>query len=174
MHKKSIKPQLLLPALLFLASCGGQKAETPETVQTEPEQGEVRGLPSYTYTDSLTLGSHKVVCTITCQADEELPLVVDEDGTKYADNRFGLVIKRDAQELFSRSFSKADFHSLLTADFRKYGILDGMRFHHAEDGKLYFNTCVSYPESDMSCPFFLIVGPDGSYSITPDTTPDYE
>ncbi|MBR4516678.1 MAG: DUF4738 domain-containing protein, partial [Bacteroidaceae bacterium] len=53
-----------------------------------------------------------------------------------------------------------------------YGIMDGMSFNHAEEGKLYFNACVSFPESDMSCPFILTIGPDGSYTITPDTSFD--
>ena len=58
--------------------------------------------------------------------------------------------------------------------FKKYGIIDGMRFNRAEEGKLYFNTCVSYPESDMSRPFILNIGPDGSYMILPDDDLDEE
>ena len=100
--------------------------------------------------------------------------MVDEDGVKYKDNRFQLKITKDGRQLFSRSFTKADFKSQLSDEFRKYGIMDGLRFNHAEDGKLYFNTCVSFPESDMFCPFLLIIGPDGSYRIEPDTTVEDE
>ena len=79
---------------------------------------------------------------------------------------------KDGGKLFDRSFTKADFKSMLSEEFQQYGIMDGLRFNCAEDGKLLFNTCVSYPDSDMSCPFFLVIGPDGSYVITPDNTID--
>jgi len=158
--------------LVFLASCGPQKIEQEGSDQTDQDNDGVWELPNYTYPDSLMQGSHKVVFTITSQPDEELPEVVDEDGVKYRDNRFNLLIVKDGRTLFEHSFTKADFKSKLSEDFQKYGIMDGLRYNHAEEGKLYFNTCVSFPESDMSCPFLLIIGPDGSYRLEPDTTFD--
>lgn len=156
--------------LVFLASCGPQKIEQEGSDQTDQDNDGVWELPNYAYTDSLMQGSHKVVYTITSQPDEQLPEVVDEDGVKFKDNRFQLLIMKDGKQLFNRSFTKADFKSQLSEDFQKFGIMDGLRFNHAEEGKLYFNTCVSFPDSDMSCPFLLTIGPDGSYTITPDTT----
>ena len=158
--------------LVFLASCGPQKIEQEGSDQTDQDNDGVWELPNYAYTDSLMQGSHKVVFTITSQPDEELPEVVDEDGVKYRDNRFNLLIVKDGRTLFEHSFTKADFKSKLSEDFQKYGIMDGMSFNHAKEGKLYFNACVSFPESDMSCPFILTIGPDGSYTITPDTSFD--
>ncbi len=157
-------------SLILFASCGPQKAETDGQKQAEQTENEVRSLPDYAYTDSLMQGSHKVVYAITSGADSTLQIVQDDDGTKYADNRFRLVVTKDGKQLFDRSFTKGDFKSQLPEDFQKYGIMDGMRFHHAEEGKLYFSTCVSFPDSDMSCPFILTIGPDGSYTITPDTS----
>ena len=158
--------------LVFLASCGPQKIEQEGSDQTDQDNDGVWELPNYAYTDSLMQGSHKVVFIFSIQPDEELPEVVDEDGVKYRDNRFNLLIVKDGRTLFERSFTKADFKSQLKEDFQKYGIMDGMSFNHAEEGKLYFNACVSFPESDMSCPFILTIGPDGSYTITPDTSFD--
>ena len=168
--KKSSLIILFSYALIFFTSCGPQKVEKQETDQTEQTGDGIRRLPNYAYTDSLMQGSHKVVFTITSQPDEELPEVVDEDGVKYRDNRFNLLIVKDGRTLFEHSFTKADFKSQLPEEFQKFGIMDGLRFNHAEEGKLYFNTCVSFPDSDMSCPFLLTIGPDGSYTITPDTT----
>ena len=168
--KKSSLIILFSYSLIFFTSCGPQKVEKQETDQTEQTDDGIRRLPDYAYTDSLMQGSHKVVYTITSQPDEQLPEVVDEDGVKFKDNRFQLLIMKDGKQLFNRSFTKADFKSQLSEDFQKFGIMDGLRFNHAEEGKLYFNTCVSFPDSDMSCPFLLTIGPDGSYTITPDTT----
>ena len=119
-------------------------------------------------------GSHKVVYRIERECAEDLPIVEDEYGVKYKDNRYALDIRKDGNKLFSKKFTKADFNSKLSEDFKKYGIIDGMRFNRAKEGKLYFNTCVSYPESDMTCPFLLVIGPDGSYSIEHDTTVEDE
>ena len=137
--------------LVFLASCNPQKTEQRGSDQTDQDNDGVWELPNYTYTDSLMQGSHKVVFTITSHQ---------------------LLIMKDGKQLFNRSFTKADFKSQLPGDFQKYGLMDGLRFNHAEEGKLYFNTCVSFPDSDMSCPFFLIIGPDGSYRIEPNNTLD--
>lgn len=165
---------LLFSSLIFLSSCTQQKTERQETNLTEQPADETHNLPEYAYTDTLMQDSHKVIYTITRQPDDELPTVVDEDGMKYKDNRYNLLIVKDGKTLFNRNFTKADFKSLLSSNFQKYGIMDGLRFNHSEKGKLYFNTCVSYPDSDMSCPFILTIGPDGSYNITPDTTIDDE
>lgn len=170
MKKTSFLILLLSNSLLFFVSCSPHKANKQASDQTERSVNEVRSLPDYAYTDSLMQGSHKVVYAITSGADSTLQIVQDEDGTKYADNRFQLLVTKDGKTLFSRSFTKADFKTHLPQDFKKYGIMDGMRFHHAEEGKLYFSTCVSFPDSDMSCPFILTIGPDGSYSIAPDTS----
>ena len=169
------KPSLIILfsySLIFFTSCNPQKTEQRGSDQTDQDNDGVWELPNYTYTDSLMQGSHKVVFTITSQPDEQLPEVVDEDGVKFKDNRFQLLIMKDGKQLFNRSFTKADFKSQLPGDFQKYGLMDGLRFNHAEEGKLYFNTCVSFPDSDMSCPFFLIIGPDGSYRIEPNNTLD--
>lgn len=171
--KKSFHILLFSNFLVFLFSCTPQqKTETQNVVQTEETIEEVRSLPDYAYTDSLKQGNHNIVYSITSSADDELPEVIDEDGTKYKDNRYNLVITKDGQTLFNRSFTKADFKSQLSKEFQRYGIMDGLRFNQAEEGKLYFNTCISYPESDMFCPFILTIGPDGSYTITPDTSAD--
>ena len=170
--KKSSLIILFSYSLIFFTSCGPQKIEQEGSDQTDQDNDGVWELPNYTYTDSLMQGSHKVVYTITSEGVDDLPIVVDEDGVKYKDNRWQLVITKDGSQLFNRSFTKADFKSKLSEDFQKYGIMDGLRYNHAEEGKLYFNTCVSFPESDMSCPFLLIIGPDGSYRLEPDTTFD--
>lgn len=161
---------LALFLLTSCSSCNKETKQTDETILTEQTDDGINRLPEYEYTETVMQGSHKVVYTITSRPDDELPTVVDEDGAKYKDNIYKLVIVKDGQPFFSRNFTKADFKSQLSSNFQKYGIMDGMRFNRAEEGKLYFNCCVSYPESDMSCPFILTIGPDGSYAIAPDNT----
>ncbi len=161
---------IIAGAITLLAACKKQKQQeaTQETVVNVQE--EVRSLMAYEQIDSLVLGNHKIIYTIISEPDDSLPLITDEDGVQYKDNCICLEIVKDGNTLFCRYFTKADFNASLSADFRKHGIMDGLRFSHIDDGKYYFNACVSLPDSDMSCPFLLIVGPDGSYAITPDTS----
>lgn len=168
--KKAILTFLFSSTLITLSSCTQQNTKTEATVQTEQTIDEVHSLPAYSYVDSLMQGSHKVVYHIERECAEDLPIVEDEEGIKYKDNRYTLNITKDGTKLFSKQFTKADFKSKLSENFQDLGIMDGMRFNRAEEGKLYFNTCISYPESDMTCPFLLIIGPDGSYAIEDDTT----
>lgn len=168
-----LKPYLIFfSSCLLMASCTPQKSDEQTTTSTEQADDGIRRLPDYAYRDSLMQGSHKVVYSIESTNADDLPVVVDEDGAKYSDKRFTLDITKDGKQLFHNKFTKADFKSQLPDEFKKLGIMDGIRFHHAQEGKLYFNTCVSFPESDMSCPFLLIIGPDGSYRIEPDTSLD--
>ena len=57
---------------------------------------------------------------------------------------------------------------MLDEDFLKQSILDGCRFMQVHEGMVSFSLAVSYPESDMSRPFILNIGPDGSYMIVKD------
>ena len=56
----------------------------------------------------------------------------------------------------------------------KNGILDGFRFNRVDNGKLVFSLCVSYPDSDLSAPFLLTIGPDGSSTIVEDEFMDVD
>lgn len=169
--------KLLYLSIVALAFCAcndksGQK-EGQSTANTERQASEHR-MKDYDLTDSVTLGSHLYVYTIHRQADDSLKVVVDENGDKFVDNYYDLTIVRDGANFFRRRFTKLSFGSQLDESFRKNGILDGFRYMSAKEGKLTFGVCVSYPESDMSEPFLLTVGPDGSFTLEPDMAPDIE
>lgn len=165
---------ICLFALAFCA-CNDKKGQTDEQGYATAEQqaGEHR-MKDYNLTDSVALGSHLYVYTIHREADDSLTAVVDENGDKFVDNYYDLTILKDGRDFFCRRFTKSSFASQLDDSFRKNGILDGFRFMTAKEGMLIFGVCVSYPESDMSTPFLLTIGLDGSFTLEPDTTPDIE
>ena len=163
---------LLVP---FMCSCDFKKGQTDGQVLATAEQqvGEHR-MKDYNLKDSITLGSHLFVYSIHREADDSLKVVVDENGDKFVDNYYDLTILKDGKDFFRHRFTKLSFASQLDESFRKNGILDGFRFISAKEGKLTFGICVSFPESDMSEPFVLTIGPDGSFTLEPDTAPDIE
>lgn len=163
---------LLIPVFCSCIDNKGQKDDQSSTV-TE-KLASVHRMKDYDLTDSVRMGNHLFVYTIHREADDSLKAVVDENGDKYLDNYYDLTILRDGAKIFSHRFTKFSFGSQLDDSFRKNGILDGFRFMLAKEGKLTFGVCVSFPESDMSEPFVLIIGPDGSFTLEPDTAPDIE
>ena len=169
--------KLLYICLLVSAFCScDYKADQKEgqRAANEEQQASVHRMKDYDLRDSVTLGSHLFVYTIHREADDSLKVVVDENGDKFVDNYYDLKILKDGTDFFRRRFTKLSFGSQLDESFRKNGILDGFRFMSAKEGKLTFGVCVSFPESDMSTPFVLTIGPDGSFTLEPDTAPDIE
>lgn len=169
--------KILYLCLLFpvFCSCGDNKDQKDgQNTLTTEQQASVHRMKDYDLTDSVTMGNHLFVYTIHREADDSLKAVVDENGDKYVDNYYDLTILRDGTSFFRRRFNKLSFGNQLDESFRKNGILDGFRYMSAKEGMLTFGVCVSFPESDMSEPFVLTVGPDGSFTLEPDTTPDIE
>jgi hypothetical protein len=163
---------LLIPVI---CSCYNNKGQNEGQVLSATEQQTVEHrMKDYDLTDSVTMGTHLYVYTIHREADDSLKVVVDENGDKFVDNYYDLTILRDGKSFFSHRFTKVSFGSQLDGSFRKNGILDGFRYMSAKEGKLTFGVCVSYPESDMSEPFVLTIGPDASFTLEPDTAPDIE
>ena len=166
-----------LLAVLCVVSCQKKHAAGDDAVYSpyeETQTDQIHRMTDYDLQDTTRVGSHIYQYTIHREADDSLGIIEDDMGSKYADNFYTLNILRDGSAFFSKRFTKGTFLSQLTTDFRKYGLLDGFRFSHSQDAKLYFSVCVSYPDSDMSSPFFLIIGPDGSFAIERDNTGDME
>lgn len=164
---------LLMAALVLMSGCRrGEKNSQVQIVRTQNVVPQLHRSPTYDYTDSLSVGSRRWRYSIHREACDSLNVVTDEEGNRYVDNFYQLTVTKDGRPFFAQRFTKESFASRLTADFRKYGILDGCRFSRYEDGKLFFSLCVSYPESDMSSPFILAIGPDGSHTIEADNMLD--
>ena len=163
---------ILLLAATLLTACGRDGRKDVQILQTQTAAPTLHRMSDYHVTDTLRVGSRVYLATLHREAKDSLGIVEDENGERYVDNFYRLTILRDEATFFDRRFTKKDFASLLNADFRRNGILDGFRFRNSQDGKLFFSVCVSYPESDMTTPFVLAIGPDGSYTIEADNALD--
>ncbi len=166
-----MKKQLisLLMFSLVLCACNKKTQSTESATTNEKPKTEAENilhrLPTLHVEDTVKSGSNVYALMINREACDSLGIVTDEMGYRFADNLLKISVKKNGSVLFARTFKKKDFMHLLDAEFAKHSILDGCRFLQVHEGMVSFSLAVSYPDSDMSRPFKLNIGPDGSYMI---------
>lgn len=173
--KKSLLALFIVPALMG-ACTPKQSAETEagttgEYETTSDAADGVQRMHEYNFADTIVVDGHKYTYTIHREASDSLPIVVDDDGARYADNVYTLKIAADGREFFNRRFTKNAFASRLSNDFRQRGLLDGMMFDNSLPG-LCFAVSVSMPQSDMVEPLLLKVDRQGGITIERDERSD--
>ncbi|MBP3829495.1 MAG: DUF4738 domain-containing protein [Bacteroidaceae bacterium] len=163
----------LLTAVFALAACvnkpTAEKAATGvnEYAADEAKADGIQRMQPYHYADTVRMDGHTYVYTIHREASDSLPMVVDDEGTRYADNVYKLTIQADGHSFFDRRFTKSAFASYLSTDFRAKGILDGMMFDETQPA-LTFAVSVSLPQSDMMEPLLLRIDRQGGIAIQRD------
>lgn len=171
----------LLPLLAFallltcMLSCSSKK-KRDDIITTKYEKPAPQGpIRTDNYKDSKPFKwqDRDYVCTIERIADDSLPMVKDETGQQFVDNRVKVVISRaDGSVFFNRIFTKTTFNSYIDKDFQQRGILEGFVFDKVEPNEVRFACSVSLPQSDEYIPLILAVTRNGNIAITKDTRLD--
>ena len=106
-------------------------------------------------------------------ASDSLPMVKDEIGQEFVDNRITIrILRSDGSVFFSQVFTKAAFEQFLDDDYRETGILEGLVFDKVDGHQLVFAASVSHPQTDEYIPLVLTVSNFGVVGIKPDTELD--
>ena len=160
---------LFLMLAMVLGACNKKSQSADTAVNEEQTQTKVEDiihrLPTLHAEDTVMSGKNVYALMIHREACDSLGIITDELGYRYADNLLKISVKKNGAVLFSRTFQKKDFLRMLDEDFAEKSILDGCRFLQVHEGMVSYALAVSYPDSDMSRPFKLNIGPDGSYMI---------
>ncbi len=160
-----------------IASCSSKK-QREDIITTKYEkpapQGPIR-TDDYKDTRQFRWLDRDYTCTIERMADDSLPMVKDETGQQFVDNRVRVVITRaDGSKFFDKEFTKVSFDSYINEDYRKTGILEGFVFDRVENSEVRFACSVSRPQSDEFIPLILSVNRMGNIDIKQDTRIDTE
>ena len=112
--------------------------------------------------------------SITRVAVDSLPMVKDDYGQEYVDNKITLsVMRSDSTVFLKKVFTKASFASCLDDNYRKNGVLSAMLFNEVDNDRLEFAVTVSMPDSeDEFIPLEMKVNGQGEISIVRDTDLD--
>ena len=165
---------VILMALL-VANCGKKKQTEDiivKPVETPAPQGPVSMQPYNQITDVQWLGKDYQVA-INRVANDSLPMVTDENGQKFVDNKITVrVLRSDGSVFFSRSFTKANFNDQLDDDYRHTGILEGIVFDKVDENHLVLAGSVSHPQTDEYIPIVMTISNFGEVSIRRDDLMD--
>lgn len=130
--KKAIRSVCPFLLAALLTACGEKKSEPAAQAPAVSGQSAEADAP---YSDpvqenrtTVTLGGSKYEVTVRREPDKDLPVVQDEFGGKYCDNRVSVTVTRDGAEFFSKSFTKEAFADFLTEAETKGTVLLGMAF----------------------------------------------
>lgn len=175
-----MKKTLLLASLALIAAvvtgCKEEKKSniiiTQKPKPTKPKATQKMGDYEQTMKVNWLDGSYTIETKLT--ACDSLPQIT-EGATKYFDNIIRLrVVRADGTTFYSYTFSKKDFNSCLTEQYRKNGALLGIVYVKCDDNYLYFAASVGSPDksSDEYIPLVLKLHRLGSIQITKDTQLD--
>ena len=165
----------LLAVVTLLAGCK-EKKQTENIIAPRLEVAKpsapIRMQPYNDQRDVLWLGkSYKVEISRT--ASDSLPLVKDETGQQFVDNRITLVVRRtDGSVAISKAFTKATFESYIPANYRKSGILEGLVFDEVDHQNLEFAASVCLPQTDEYIPLEVKIDNFGNVRIELDSDMD--
>ncbi len=118
--------------LTVLSACSGKKSDGDAAMQdsTQTQQSDAPYAdPSQTSTSEAILGGKHYEITIARSADKSLPVVTDDMGKTFYENRVDVTVKCDGEDLFHKSYSKEAFADFLTSATDRQGtVLLGMAF----------------------------------------------
>lgn len=171
MRKYIVIPVALLTVAFMFTGCK-EKKQSDDIITTRAEAPKLSGpIKMQPYTDKRDvqwLGkTYQVV--LNRKANDSLRMVKDETGQKFVDNSISLVVKRsDGSVAISKTFTKANFESYITEEFRKAGILEGLVFDKVEGQQLDFAASISLPQTDEYIPLSVKVDNFGNVTIKRD------
>lgn len=117
---------------------------------------------------TITLKGKEYQSVVKRAPNDSLPRVKNEAGDTFVDNVITLRINRGSESVFNKTFTKRSFSSLISADFMKNAILEGMVFDKTSIGGLVYAVSVSYPQTDLYFPISVTIAPDGKMSMEKD------
>ena len=164
--------------VLFMVSCGKKQeskniiVQKPQVVQAAKKKEKMEPV---SYEKPIDWVGSSYTVSISRFPDEELPMVEDEYGNKYYDNRVTVkVTRKDGSEFFNRTFTKSDFSSCVDESFRRNGALLGLVFVEAKGDDLRFGGSVGSPDplSDEYIPIVMWLNRMGTIRMQRDTELD--
>ncbi|NCC10852.1 MAG: DUF4738 domain-containing protein [Bacteroidia bacterium] len=158
-------------AMGLVCACGGKgNGQTgyhhPEIVVKDSVSiSRVQSMPESKKENAVVFKGRSYSSLIHRQPDAELPRVSDESGDSFMDNKIIVRLSCDSKVVFNRTFTKTDFMSVVSPDFLRKAILEGVVFDRVSDEGFVYAASVSYPQTDLYVPIAIVISLDGKMRI---------
>ena len=97
--------------------------------------------------------------------DEDLPLVKDDRGNQFVDNKIQLRLTRGNEQIFNMTFTTRNFASIVGEDFLAKSILEGMVYNKTTPQGIVYAASVCYPQTDLYVPISITITADGKMTM---------
>lgn len=135
-------------------------ARTDSTVTAGPQRMQVSEAG-----ETFTFKGKEYRSVVVRRPDESLPIVKDEQGGAYVDNRISLRLTCGGKTVVDREFTKESFAHLVDASFLKHAILEGLVFDETTSRGIVYAASISYPQTDLYVPLRITVAADGRMTM---------
>ena len=177
-NQKKMNRKIFIVAIAGLAMLAGckEKKQTQDIIaprlETPKPQAPIR-MQSYNDARNVQWLGKEYKIEVSRVASDSLPMVKDESGQKFVDNRITIrVLRSDGSVAISKSFTKASFEPYIDATYRKMGILEGLVFDEVNGQLLEFAASVSLPQTDEYIPLEVKIDNFGNVKIERDSQMD--
>jgi len=96
---------------------------------------------------------------------DSLSRVKNDRGEAFVDNTITLRLTQGSEKIFGKTFTKQNFSSLVSGEFMKHAVLEGMVFDKTTPQGFVYAVSVSYPQTDLYIPISVTITPDGKMSM---------
>lgn len=171
MIKKVILLSALGVAFFSLTGCKKEKQTHDIITKIAPKPRIPKtpiALKGFNYTKTVQWLGTQYTITIIRQTDKDLPLVNDEDGRKYYDNKISVkIMRKDGKDFYQKVFTKTDFSKFINTQYDKKGALVGFMFDRVDLNTLRFGASVGSPAlaSDEYVPIDVVIDNLGHISM---------
>lgn len=165
---KNLIYMLIAMSLVLFSACSLKDKSGNEVQVLMKDNAEAAGPQRMQVSDVKTTFTYKgkdYQSFVVRRPDETLPVVTDEQGGKFIDNRIALRITSGGKTVVDKVFTKESFASLVDAGFMKYAILEGLVFDQTTSRGMIYAASVCYPQSDLYVPIKLTIAADGHISM---------
>lgn len=156
-------------ALAALAACSSPNKENGSDIKVLMQDSvDATGLQRMQISDSkntFTFKGKEYQSRVFRRPDDNLPIVTNEQGEKFVDNRITLRISTGGKSVVDKDFTKENFASLVDARFLKHSILEGLVYDKTTPKGMVYAASICYPQTDLYIPLSITVSADGKISL---------
>ena len=158
-----------LAMLMAVAACSGsaekKKSDIRVLMQDSTDAHGVQRLTARKSEVDIKYKGKEYHSFISRTPNDSLPRVVSQMGNTYVDNQIVLRLTRGNERVFSRTFTKKQFESLIGDDFMAKSILEGIVYDKTTPEGIVYAASICYPQTDLYVPISITISPDGKISM---------